>query len=119
MLNDLGGIYNETARPQQALAMTQLIGATHEQYGRGGTGARLMAMQNEAAVLVSVGEMQAALHTSDEVRKRRIAIQGDAPEPLSMTVNYASILVELGRQAEGISQAHAAFIRAQATGNAY
>ena len=119
VLNDLGGIYNETARPRQALAMTQLIGATHEQYGRGGTGARLMAMQNEAAVLTTIGEMQAALHTSDEVRNRRIAIQGDAPEPLSMTVNYASILVELGRQAQGISQAHAAFIRAQATGNAY
>ena len=59
VLSDLGGIYNDTARPQQALAMTQLIGATHELYGRGGTGARLMAMQNEAVrhgvVAVNVG----------------------------------------------------------------
>jgi serine/threonine protein kinase len=119
VLSDLGGIYNDTARPQQALAMTQLIGATHEQYGRGGTGARLMAMQNEAAVLVNIGERQAALRTADEVRKRRFAIDGDAPEPLSMTVNYASNLVMLGRQQEGISQARGAFTRAQASGNTY
>jgi serine/threonine protein kinase len=117
VLNDLGGIYNETARPAQALAMTQLVGATHEQYGRGGTGARLMAMQNEAVVLVNIGELQAALHASDEVRKRRFAIQGDEPEPLSMTVNYASNLVRLGMQQEGISQARSAITRAQATGN--
>jgi serine/threonine protein kinase len=119
VLSDLGGIYNDTARPQQALAMTQLIGATHELYGRGGTGARLMAMQNEAAVLMNIGERQAALRASDEVRRRRFAIDGDAPEPLSMTVNYASNLVMLGRQREGISQARGAFARAQASGNAY
>jgi eukaryotic-like serine/threonine-protein kinase len=119
VLNDLGGIYSETARPQQALAMTQLIGATHEQYGRGGTAARLMAMQNEAAVLVNIGELQAALRASDEVHKRRLVIQGDTPEPLSMTVNYASILVKLGRQQEGISQARDAFTRAKASGNTY
>jgi tetratricopeptide (TPR) repeat protein len=119
VLNDLGGIYSETARPQQALAMTQLIGATHEQYGRGGTDARLMAMQNEAAVLNNIGELQAAMRTSDEVRKRRFAIQGDAPEPLSMTVNYASNLVRLGRPQEGVSQARSAFTRAQASGNTF
>jgi serine/threonine protein kinase/tetratricopeptide (TPR) repeat protein len=119
VLNDLGGIYNDTARPRQALAMTQLIGATHEQYGRGGTTARLMAMQNESAVLNNIGELQAALRTADEVRKRRFAIEGDAPEPLSMTVNYASNLVRLGRAQEGISQARGAFARAQASGNTF
>ena len=119
VLNDLGGIYNDTARPQQALAMTQLIGATHEQYGRGGTTARLMAMQNESAVLNNIGELQAALRIADEVRKRRFAIEGDAPEPLSMTVNYASNLVRLGRPQEGITQARGAYTRARASGNAF
>lgn len=119
VLNDLGGIYSETSRPQQALAMAELIGATHEQYGRGGTTARLMAMQNEAAVLFNIGEFEAALRVSDEVRKRYSAILGDAPEPLSMTVNYALNLVMLGRQQEGIEQARSAFTRAQAAGNTY
>jgi serine/threonine protein kinase len=117
VLNDLGGVYNETARLSEALSMAQLIGATHEKYGRGGTGARVMALQNESAVLFSMGEFRASFAVTEDVRNRRRAIEGDAPEPLSMTVNAATLLVRLGRSQEGVDLARAASVRARSAGN--
>ena len=117
VLNDLGSVYNDKARYPQALEMTRLIGATHERFGRGGTTARLMALQNEAATLINIGEMQAALAASDEVRRRRRAIEGDTAEPLSMTVNSAKILVSLDRIPEALELARSAAERATASGN--
>jgi eukaryotic-like serine/threonine-protein kinase len=117
VLNDLGGVYNETARLGQAFEMTQLIGATHEQYGRGGTTARLISLQNEAVVLFNMGELQAAASVGEDVRKRRLAIQGDSSEPLSMTVNYAERLIRLGRVQEGLDLAGFASTRARSSGN--
>jgi eukaryotic-like serine/threonine-protein kinase len=117
VLNDLGGVYNETARPGQALAMAKLIGATHEQYGRGGTTARLIALQNESTVLFNMGEISESLKVGDEVHKRHLAILGDAPEPLSMTVNTAERLIRLGRFQEGIDVARIAGTQARSSGN--
>jgi ATP/maltotriose-dependent transcriptional regulator MalT len=117
VLNDLGGVYNETARLSEALAMTKLIGATHEKYGRGGTGARVIALQNESAVLFNMGEFRASFAVAEDVRTRRRAIEGDAPEPLSMTVNAATLLVRLGRLQEGVDLARAASVRARSAGN--
>jgi serine/threonine protein kinase len=117
VLNDLGGVYNETARLSEALAMTRLIGATHEKYGRGGTGARVIALQNESAVLFNMGEFRASFTVAEDVRNRRLAIEGDASEPLSMTVNAASLLVRLGRLQEGVELARAASVRARNAGN--
>ncbi len=117
VLNDLGGVYNDTARLSQALAMAKLIGATHEQYGRGGTGARVIALQNESAVLFNMGEFRESLAVTENVRNRWHAIDGDAPEPLSMVVNAASLLVRLGRLQEGIDQARVAGDRARSAGN--
>jgi eukaryotic-like serine/threonine-protein kinase len=117
VLNDLGGVYNDTARLSEALAMTKLIGATHEKYGRGSTGARIIALQNQSAVLFSMGEFRASLAVSEDVRERRRAIEGDAPEPLSMTVNAASLRVRLGRVQEGVELARAASVRARSAGN--
>jgi serine/threonine protein kinase len=117
VLNDLGSVYNDTARLSEALAMTKLIGATHEKYGRGGTGARVIALQNESAVPFNMGEFRAALNVAEDVRNRRRAIEGDASEPLSMTVNAASLLVRLGRSQEGADLARAASVRARSAGN--
>jgi len=117
VLNDLGGVYNDTARLSEALAMAKLIGATHEKYGRGGTGARVIALQNESVVLFNMGEFRTSLSVAEDVRNRRFAIEGDAPEPLSMTVNSASLLVRLGRLQEGIDLARAASVRATSVGN--
>ena len=117
VLNELGGIYNDTRRLGQALAMTQLIGATHEKYGRGGTTARLIALQNEAVVRFNMGEILASMGTIEEVRKRRLAIQGDSSEPLSMTATYADRLVRLGKLQEGLDAARAASTRARSAGN--
>jgi serine/threonine protein kinase len=117
VLNDLGGVYNDTARLNEALAMTKLIGATHEKYGRGSTGARVMALQNESAVLFNMGELRASFAVAEDVRSRRLAIEGDASEPLSMTVNAASLLIRLGRSQEGVDLARAASVRAQSAGN--
>jgi hypothetical protein len=117
VLNDLGGIYNDTARLSAALTMAKLIGATHEKYGRGGTGARVIALQNESVVLFNMGEFRASLAVTEDVRNRRLAIEGDAPEPLSMTVNSASLLVRLGRLQEGVDIARAASVRARSAGN--
>jgi eukaryotic-like serine/threonine-protein kinase len=113
VLNDLGGVYNETARLSEALSMAQLIGATHEKYGRGGTGARVMALQNESATLFAMGEFRASFAGTEDVRNRRRALEGDAAEPLSMTVNAATLLVRLGRSQEGVDLAHAASLRAR------
>jgi eukaryotic-like serine/threonine-protein kinase len=117
VLNELGGIYNETRRFGQALSMTQLIGATHERYGRGGTTARLMALQNEAVVRFNMGEIQASMGAIEDVRKRRLAIQGDSSEPLSMTSNYADRLVRMGRVQEGLDLARTASTQARSSGN--
>jgi eukaryotic-like serine/threonine-protein kinase len=117
VLNDLGGVYNDTARLREALAMTRIIGATHERYGRGGTGARVIALQNESTVLFNMGEFRASFTVAEDVRKRRLAIEGAASEPLSMTVNAASLLVRLGRTQEGVDLARAASERARSAGN--
>jgi serine/threonine protein kinase len=117
VLNDLGGVYNESARLSEALAMTKLIGATHEKYGRGGTGARVIALQNESVVLFNMGEFRASFTVAEDVRNRRLAIEGDTSEPLSMTVNTASLLIRLGRSQEGIDLARAAGARARSAGN--
>jgi eukaryotic-like serine/threonine-protein kinase len=117
VLNDLGGVYNDTARLSEALAMAELIGETHEKYGRGGTGARVIALQNESAVLFNMGEFRASFAVAEDVRNRRHAIEGDAAEPLSMTVNAASLLVRLGRSQEGIDLARGASVRARSAGN--
>ena len=117
VLNDLGGVYNETRRFARALTMSELIGATHEKYGRGGTTARLMALQNEAVVRFNLGEIQASMGTIEEVRNRRQKIQGDSSEPLSMTSTYADRLVRLGRLQEGLDLAHTASTRARSSGN--
>jgi serine/threonine protein kinase len=117
VLNDLGGVYNDTARLGEALDMTKLIGATHEKYGRGGTGARVMALQNESTVLFNMGEFRASFAVAEDVRNRRLAIEGDASEPLSMTVNAASLLVRLGKLQEGVDLAHTASVRARSAGN--
>jgi eukaryotic-like serine/threonine-protein kinase len=118
VLNDLGGVYNDTRRLGQALAMAELIGTTHEKFGRGGTDARLMALQNEAVVRFSMGEVKASTEALDDVRKRRQAIHGDSSEPLSMTSTYADRLVRLGKLQEGLALAKTASARARSSGNA-
>jgi tetratricopeptide (TPR) repeat protein len=97
--------------------MAELVGATHEKYGRGGTNARLMALQNEAVVRFNMGEIKASTTAIEDVRKRRQAIQGDASEPLSMTITYADRLVRLGRLKEGLDLARTASTRARTSGN--
>ncbi len=117
VLNDLGSVYNDTARLGEALAMARLIGATHEKYGRGGTGARVIALQNEAAVLFNMGEIRSSFAISEDVRKRRGAIEGNDYEPLSMTVNAASLLERLGGYQQAVDLARAASARARSAGN--
>jgi serine/threonine protein kinase len=117
VLSELGGIYNETDRLKDALTMAQLIGATHERYGRGGTTARLIALQNEAVVRFNMGEIKASMSAIDDVRKRRLAIQGDSSEPLSMTSTYADRLIRLGSLQEGLDLASSASSRARDSGN--
>jgi eukaryotic-like serine/threonine-protein kinase len=117
VLNDLGGVYNETSRLAEALAMAQLIGATHEKYGRGGTGARLIALQNEATVLLNMGEIRASSTVAEKVRSRRLALEGNSSEPLSMTVNDAERLARLGKSKEALDLALSACARARAAGN--
>jgi eukaryotic-like serine/threonine-protein kinase len=117
VLNELGGIYNETLRLGQALEMTQLVGATQEKFGRGGTKARLITLQNEATVLFSMGEVLASLNIAEEVEQRRLAIQGDTSGPLSMTVNNAERYGRLGRSREALDLAKTAIAGAREAGN--
>ncbi len=117
VLNDLGGVYNDTRRLAQALAMAELIGATHEKYGRGGTKARLIALQNASVVQFNMGEVKASTVALEAVRQRLHAIQGDSSEPLSLTITYAERLVRLGRLQEGLDVAGAARAQARSSGN--
>jgi serine/threonine-protein kinase len=117
VLNDLGGIYNDTRRLAQALAMAELIGATHEKYGRGGTKARLVALQNASVVQFNMGEIKASMVAIEEVRRRFQAIQGDSSEPLSLISTYAERLVRLGRLQEGLDVAGTASAQARSSGN--
>lgn len=117
VLNELGGVYNEASRYSEALEMTRLIGATHEKFGRGGTTARIIALQNESAVLFNIGEILASLKVSEDVEKRRLAIQGDTSGPLSLTVNDAERYVRLGRPQEALDLAISAIATARSGGN--
>jgi eukaryotic-like serine/threonine-protein kinase len=117
VLNDLGSIYNETSRLSQALDMARLIGATHEKFARGGTTARLISLQNEAAVLFNMGEVLASLHVMNEAQRRRLAIQGDTLGPLSLTVNNADRYIRLGKPQEALELADSAIATARRDGN--
>jgi hypothetical protein len=64
-----------------------------------------------------MGEIRASFNVAEDVRNRRLAIEGDASEPLPMTVNAASLLVRLGRSQEGVDLARAASMRARSAGN--
>lgn len=113
VLNDLGGIYNDTGRLPQALAMAELIGTTHERYGRGGTSARAIALHNEAVVLGGMGEIRAELQRLDQATKLLEADYAEDALPLSLVVNRAEALRRLGRADEARAEAGRAVERAK------
>ncbi|HTT01460.1 MAG TPA: serine/threonine-protein kinase [Steroidobacteraceae bacterium] len=119
VLNDLGGIYNEAGRLPEALAMAQLIGATHERFGRGGTTARIIALQNEGAVLYSMGEPRRALELYDEAARRDAVHYAPNELPLSLVTNKASTLTRLGRNDEALNLARSAAERAKLVNNMF
>ena len=68
-------------------------------------------------MLFNMGELRESLKVGDEVHTRRQSIQGDASEPLSMTVNSAERLVRLGRPQEAIDLTRTAVALARSSGN--
>ena len=117
VLTDLGNVYNQTSRLREALVMAELIGATHERLGRGGTTARVMALQNQATVLFGMGELRRALQLYDEARRRFEVVYAESTVPVSLLVNRAAVLNRLGQDTEALALAREAAARAQRTDN--
>jgi tetratricopeptide (TPR) repeat protein len=96
ILTDIGGLYLEGGRMREALQMSELIEATHVRNGRGGTGTRVMAMQNRAVTLQNMGEVLEAARVREEVSKRLLALDPSQRRAYAFVVNLAVIENRLG-----------------------
>jgi serine/threonine-protein kinase len=103
VLNDLGGTYAQTNRYQKAYEMARLNGATHERYGRGGTGARMIIWSNEAVALAAMGEIKAAWELREKIQERVAYLEPDGQASLPFAVNLALVLNRLGRPGEALN----------------
>ncbi|HEY8509123.1 MAG TPA: protein kinase [Steroidobacteraceae bacterium] len=102
ILTDLGGVYLARNQLNHALRMTELVAATHERYGRGGTAARLVASQNRAVVLFTMGEAREALRERLEINRRHRQLEPEGAGQLAYPVNHAALLVRLARPHEAL-----------------
>jgi tetratricopeptide (TPR) repeat protein len=102
ILTDLGGVYLAKNQLSDALKITELVAATHERYGRGGTAARLVASQNRAVVLFSMGEVSEALRERLEINRRHRQLEPEGAGQLAYPVNHAALLIRLGRPREAL-----------------
>jgi serine/threonine-protein kinase len=117
LLTDLGGVYLDTGRLREALAVQELVAATHDRFGRGGTSARLISRQNRAVILQQMGEVRESYAERLEINRRLPELEPAGSEPLSFPINTAVVLTKLERPAEALQALAGVERRAHDNGN--
>jgi serine/threonine protein kinase len=117
ILTDLGGIYIERERLAEAVQMADLVMATHERFGRGGTTAHLTAMQNRVTALASMGEIREALAQRAAISERLRVLETPGKEPLYYPINYAGMLTRGGKPVQALQELSGVVERARDAGN--
>jgi serine/threonine protein kinase len=97
VLTDLGDVYLARNQPREVLRIAQLAGDVHDRNGRGGTAARLVSRQNAAVALSAMGETRAALAEREIINQRVRELESSGEEPFPYAINYATLLVRMGK----------------------
>ena len=119
ILTDIGGIYMERDQFAAAVQMAELASATHERFGRGGTTGRVTTLQNRMIALASMGEIREALVQRVEIGKRLQVLESPGKEPLYYPVNYAGLLVRIGKPEQALQELNGVLERARTSGNRF
>jgi tetratricopeptide (TPR) repeat protein len=115
VLSDLGLIYSSRGQPRELYRISQLIGATQDRSGRGGTSARVVSRQNAATALNAMGEPRAALAEREIINERLQAIEGQLPTRIA--TNYANVLLRMAQPEPALRALQGTVERAQQSGN--
>lgn len=117
VLTDIGGLHLENGRMREALQMSELVEATHVRNGRGGTGTRVMAMQNRAVTLSNMGEFLEAARVREEVSKRLLVLDPSQGRAYAFVVNLAVIENRLGSSRQALDRLQGIPEQARLEGN--
>jgi eukaryotic-like serine/threonine-protein kinase len=117
ILTLLAGLYIDVAQPATALELYDAVRATHERYGRAGTKAHLMILQNRAVALYYLGEVRSALAQRLELNRQLRQLEPADAVPVYYSISQARLLVRLGQADAALPFAHAAIDRARHGGN--
>jgi len=117
VLTDLGILYNGRNQPQKLLSYARQVGAIQDRYGRGGTSNRLIARQNAASALFAMGEARASLEEREIMNRRLLELSSIDQEPQQLWVNYATVLLRVGRAQDALVQLDGVLEKVRATGN--
>jgi predicted Zn-dependent protease len=117
VLTDLGILYFGRNQPRELLRMSQLAGENLDRNGRGGTSGRLIPRQNAATALVAMGEVRAALEERETINRRLLELSSVDQEPQQVWVNYATVLLRMGRATDALRQLDDVLAKVRRTGN--
>jgi serine/threonine protein kinase/tetratricopeptide (TPR) repeat protein len=118
-LTKLSKFHDDLGERAAAYEFTRRASEALDREGRGGTRDKLVVLSNEAADLISFGEVSAALERQAEVIKRSNAGGGDPSSRATFDANYGAILTAAGRFDEAIVTLQPVIERAQATKNVF
>jgi serine/threonine-protein kinase len=119
ILTLLAGLYLDVGQPAAALDIYELVRTTHERYGRDGTKAHLVILQNRAVALYYLGEVRSALAQRLELNRQLRQLEPADAVPVFYSISQARLLVRLGQADEALPFAHAAIDRARHGGNQF
>lgn len=117
ILTLLAGLYLDVGQPALALDIYDSVRTTHERYGRDGTKAHLVILQNRAVALYYLGEIRSALAQRLELNRQLRQLEPADAVPVYYSISQARLLLRLGQADEALPFAHAAIDRARQGGN--
>ena len=118
-LTKLSKFHDDLGERAAAYEFTRRASEALDREGRGGTRDKLVILSNEAADLISFGEVSAALERQAEVIKRSNVGGADPSSRVTFDANYGAILTAAGRFDEAIVTLQPLIERAQATKNVF
>ena len=119
VLTELGQIYLGRNQLPQALQMVQRSGEIDDRNGRGGGAGRLIARQNEAVILMYMGEVSASLAAREIINRRLREVESAGQASLAYPVNYAMLLLRMGRPEAALTALDGMTDRARHAGNPF
>lgn len=119
ILTLLAGLYIDVGRPAAALELYDVVRETHERYGRGGTKAHLVILQNRVVALYYRGEIRSALAQRLELDRRLRQLEPLDAVPVYYSISQARLLLRFRRAKEALPFANAAVERSRHGGNEF